>query len=521
LSGAEGAQEETASPSVRLAASNHSLAQGAGEEPDTGRSTEFAESGLVRCARALPDLGAARERAVAYLHALGLLERRAADGLHIGIQSTLATSAGGANAIDLGALSDDLLSDPMSGDVIPFPATPVLALWRAVAAGVERELGFRLEPELFSNMVFCAHAASVPDERIQKLARGLLRTFRSSDAAGLYHFFTSLRFACDIDCTGVAVRARLALGDIDLRTPAGVAQLRKSTQRILQSAAASDINSATNRSHRKDNGELRRLVFKVYPDDHEVQGSLYDRGLKNDAVVVGNALQCLLTELRAGLRSAEEIIPLKEYLQGELTPCTGQAAVAEILAANLDYITRHLFSGAWRDGTRYYSSPDVFLLCLAELVSRFPELPATVPALMPVLRAALAERTSAPGRGSLELALSVSATVAMGGDPRVDLEELIARQSESGSWDDFCPLFRLGSRSPQIFFGSVAQNTAFALRAITAAERPWHTELDDAPSHPAWFSAVAELWLRSLDGDLLAPAKGSGHDVYPLGGGAG
>jgi hypothetical protein len=306
-----------------------------------------------------------------------------------------------------------------------------------------------------------------------------------------------LRFACDIDCTAVALRARLVMGDVDPMTVDGAFVLKKSTDRILCSAAVGNVRPDTNRSHGKENGELRRHVFKVYLDDHEVQGAEYDRGLKNDAVVVLNALHCVLEELRHQLRSPEEIVQLKEYMEKRQEPRTGAATVAELVAANLAYVTQHLATGAWQAGTRYYPSPDVFLFCFADLLAKFPELSIALPGLELRLRQALQERTDTAVRGSLEVALTAIAGQMLGVSASRDLEILLATQRESGCWDDFCPLFRLGSRSPQIFFGSVAQNTAFAVRALSSAEQV--RETDPAQRDYAWFHPIAERWVRALD----------------------
>ena len=240
-----------------------------------------------------------------WLHSAELPYRKDASGLKIGIQSQIAIDRDGSDAVDLADLADAYAARclPNAPDQ---SSEPVSADWLDIVATVERRLGFVLEPELFSNMLFCAHLGGLEDPHIASTARELLSTFRRTDARGLYHFFVSLRFACDVDCTAVAVRGRLKLGDIDLRVLSGVAELRRITGRILGSAAVGHVDPRTNRTHGKNNGELRRHVFKVYLDDHTVQGADLDRGLKNDAVVVLNALHPVLLELREGLRSPME-----------------------------------------------------------------------------------------------------------------------------------------------------------------------------------------------------------------------
>ncbi|MGC4094185.1 MAG: hypothetical protein QM756_40995 [Polyangiaceae bacterium] len=163
----------------------------------------------------------AAERAIAYLLSQRLDERASLDGRRVGIQSSLSLTTSGEGSIELYELLDGTVHGS-SGD-------PVRERWRVIAAKIEQKLGFVLEPELFSNMLFVACTANLSHPYLSRLSSNLLSTFRRSDARGLYHFFTSLRFACDIDCTGVAARARLMSGDIDLQSPAGRAELRQIT----------------------------------------------------------------------------------------------------------------------------------------------------------------------------------------------------------------------------------------------------------------------------------------------------
>jgi hypothetical protein len=78
------------------------------------------------------------------------------------------------------------------------------------------------------------------------------RARRSRRAPGvryLYHFFRTLKFACDLDCTGVAARACLVTGDLELEEPAGVARLARTARRIYRSAATRDVGARENASH--------------------------------------------------------------------------------------------------------------------------------------------------------------------------------------------------------------------------------------------------------------------------------
>ncbi|HET9933658.1 MAG TPA: hypothetical protein VFQ35_23295, partial [Polyangiaceae bacterium] len=181
----------------------------------------------------------ASERGVAYLLSQRLDERAAGDGRRVGIQSNLALAPDGSAALSLYELLDGVVR---GASLEP----GVRERWRAISAKIEQKLGFSLEPELFSNMLFVACTGNSSHPYLKRLSSTLLGTFRNSDARGLYHFFTSLRFACDIDCTGVAARARLTAGDIDVATDAGRAALRQITERILRSAAVCDVSAEEN-----------------------------------------------------------------------------------------------------------------------------------------------------------------------------------------------------------------------------------------------------------------------------------
>ncbi len=408
----------------------------------------------------------ASERGVAYLLSQRLDERAAGDGRRVGIQSNLALGPDGSASISLYELLDGVVDGASL-------APNVRERWRTISAKIEQKLGFSLEPELFSNMLFVACAANLSHPYLKRLSSTLLATFKNSDARGLYHFFTSLRFACDIDCTGVAARARLTAGDIDLATDFGRAELRQITERILRSAAVCDVPAAENDSDGKENGALVRHVFKVYLDDHEVQGAEYDRGLKNNPVVVANALFPVLFELAHGARAADEVIPLREFPRGALEPRTGSATVAEIVVANLRYLRRHLSSGAFAKGCRYYGSPDAFLCFYSELINQFGPMTSILGSTQHLIDAIELRRAST-GDGvldpnsSLNCALRAIAAHNAGLDRSPELRTLLERQTEEGCFSDFGPLYGLGTSSTaSIYFGSQELTLAFALRAFS------------------------------------------------------
>jgi hypothetical protein len=449
----------------------------------------------------------ARERAIAFLIGHGIEERRAADGRSVGIQSTISTSVDGQHAIDLYKIVDGMVAESQrSAALVANDATRVP--WQLIADQVQAQLGFPLEPELFSNMLFVAYVGVVDNPAVRSIAKSLLSTFVRSDVRGLYHFFTSLRFACDIDCTAVAAKARLLIGELDPATKHGAARLRTINDRILRSAAVSDVAGGSNASHGKDNGSLCGRVFKVYLDDHEVQGAEFDRGLKNNPVVSSHALFPVLAELSWGLRSLDEIVPLKEYPSGAAAPRTGQASVSAIVAANLRYVKNHLTTGNWRQGCRYYGSPDAFLCACSQLAAEFVELSELI-GLDTALTEAIHERRRGTGagitdpHGALNLALRAIAAGNLGLDRTTELEELTSQQDENGGWSRYAPLFCFGStHAPRLYFGSTMQTTAFAVRALAAPSRrvrylgdarPWSTIADAVLEGPPSSSGVHRI----------------------------
>jgi len=441
----------------------------------------------------------ARERAISYLVDQRVEHRRSPDGRIVGIQSSLSLKDTGEAAIPLYEFVDGVVSGANNAESGFSVRDSLRETWQCIADEVLARFGFPLEAELFSNMLFVALVGVVDHPRLRSIARALLSTFRHSHACGLYHFFTSLRFACDIDCTGVAAKARLVMGDIDLLSPRGVQELRRITDRILRSAAICDLPGEANRSHGKDNGPLRRNVFKVYVDDHQVQGAEMDRGLKNNPVAVANALIPVLIELSTGNRQLDEVIPLREYPGEGQNVRTGRATVAEIVAMNVAYVTGYFLSGDWQQGCRYYGSPDAFLCFYTELIREFEELAKMfgIPAL---LVDAIDERRRSNGQGiadptsSLNLSLRAIAAGNLGVDRSCEIEQLLYQQGRDGGWSDFGALYALGSnKGPRIYFGSTAQTTAFAIRALAPTPSAFKCTLHQ---DPRWPQIVSDALLR-------------------------
>lgn len=401
-----------------------------------------------------------------------LPECRSADGKVVGIQSRLSLYPEGADGLDLRQVIDGLVTDPERAEQI-FAEDPLRALWQQITEEIQGRLGFPLEPELFSNMLTVAFLGKIKEPELLSMNRALLATFAHSDARGLYHFFTSLRFACDVDCTGMAARARLAMGDIDPQTEKGASALRQITQRILGSAAVANVSQQQNESQGKKNGALRRHVLKVYLDDHEVQGAALDRGLKNNPIVTINGLVPVLTEISWGLRSLDEVIPLKEYSAPDAAPRVGEATVAEIVATSLAYVVGYFLTGEYRFGCRYYESPDAFLAFFSDLLVHFPAIDDLFD-IRDALCTAIDERRDAAFSSEindpsspLNLALRAIAASNVGIDPDPERVLLLAAQDANGGFSRYSPLYALGTKhGTNLYFGSNEQTTAFALRAL-------------------------------------------------------
>ncbi|HXS16473.1 MAG TPA: hypothetical protein VN764_04775, partial [Polyangiaceae bacterium] len=409
------------------------------------------------------EVSVARQRATRYILNSRLDERRSADGRLVGVQSRIALGPRGKDGLDLTVILDGLLTSPEQAEHV-FAQDPLRVLWQKVAEEIQNRLGFPLEPELFSNMLLVAFLGKTQDAGLSALNRTLLSSFAHSDVRGLYHFFTSLRFACDVDCTGMAARARLLTGDIDPKSELGKKELRQITQRILGSAAVVDVSSQHNESHGKQNGVLRRLVFKVYLDDHELQGAALDRGLKNNPVVVINGLLPVLAEISWGLRSLDEVIPLKEYPAPDAAARTGEATVREIIAANLSYVMGYFLSGEFRSGCRYYESPDAFLCFFSDLLVHFPAIHELFD-VREALCTAIEERREVKPNGEvddpeapLNLALRAIAASNTGIDPSHEWALLVAAQDPDGGFSRYSPLFALGTKhGHNLYFGSKEQ----------------------------------------------------------------
>lgn len=101
------------------------------------------------------------------------------------------------------------------------------------------------------------------------------------------------------------------------------------------------------------------------------------------------------------------------------------------VAATEDWVYKVLDTRAFRDGTHYYPSPDVFLYYVSRLLRRAPNLRKR---FAPVLRDCVLERMEAGG-DALALASRLIAAARCGVRNDHVLEKLLALQKEDGSWE--------------------------------------------------------------------------------------
>ncbi len=101
------------------------------------------------------------------------------------------------------------------------------------------------------------------------------------------------------------------------------------------------------------------------------------------------------------------------------------------LAATEEWIFKVLNTRAFRDGTHYYPSPDIFLYYVSRLLRKAPNLRER---FGPVLRDCVLERMEADG-DALALASRLIAAARCGVRDDHNLAKLLALQKEDGSWE--------------------------------------------------------------------------------------
>lgn len=304
------------------------------------------------------------------------------------------------------------------------------------------DIGFDAGDEAFSSMI--ALKLFAHDDAAQATAARSVEVVRGRAWRGRYRFFCEENgFAADTDCTGVACATLYEAGVLTKD------ELLESARELLNSAADQSLAAVTNLDEAtgQSNGRLRADVTMVYWDDGLEPGAA-PRGRKQDAAVAANTLYALkLAVEEAGLEDPRGVV-----------------------AATQRYVYEHLRSGAYRDGTRYYPSPDTFLYYASCLCRRFPECMADIGG---ELQKALQQRHAEPPNeggaddpcGPLNIAQQALAAYNVGADTdlRRDLEELASMQLPDGSWPAV-PFYSLGKRA--LYFGSGAVTAMFAVKAI-------------------------------------------------------
>jgi hypothetical protein len=258
--------------------------------------------------------------------------------------------------------------------------------------------------EIFTPMLvlnaFADAGLSAPDERLQ-----LERVHQSFTPEGLVHFFADRsRLVADIDCTCVALELMVKMG----------AWLPFDIDVTLDTIAA-NVDAMG--------------VLRVYIGDDP---SRQDRV---DAAVCVNALYLFYLLEREG-----------------------------DVAASEEFIWEHLTGPNFAHGTRYYSSPDIFLLFLSRLVRDFAQPRWRFTAM---LEERLRERFGAPDSNVLELAARVSAAANIGLVAEQDIGDLVRYQRADGSWPA-APCFRFGRQ--ERYFGGDSLSTAWGVRALAVSD---------------------------------------------------
>ena len=320
---------------------------------------------------------------------------------------------------------------------------PYAGLRQAILRKLGVDIGFDASSECFSSMLAVKLLPPGRRAAARALCEAVTPQFKEMHWQLRYRMFrTPGIFAADTDCSSVALAALYQAGELPGPT------LVRGAMELLRSAASETLSPAQNIDPATgcSNGQLHAGVVMTYWEDG-AEPDVKPRGKKHDPAVACNALFALKLATREGL-----------------------ADPAGVIHYTLKYVERHLVSGEYRNGTRYYPSPDVFLCYVAQLCARFADCREQ---LGSALLAALRDRNRYPPRPgrpddpgtALNLAQRILTANLLG----VELgqagqkEQLIQLQGSAGVWGP-CPLFSLGKRA--VYFGSAALTTVFALAAL-------------------------------------------------------
>lgn len=316
-------------------------------------------------------------------------------------------------------------------------------LRQAVRSRFGVDIGFTAEREGFSSMLTVRLLAQLSHAAAQAVIDDVVPYFKSMHWQHRYRmFFPAGIFAADTDCSATALVGLYEAGELS------PAELVQGAAELLRSAAPESLSPEQNldADSGSTSGALHAGVVMVYWEDGAEPG-VRPRGKKHDPAVACNVLYALKLAAAAGLSDPHGVI---------------QQTTA--------YVARHLFSGDYRSGTRYYPSPDTFLYYVAQLCARFRDCQEL---LGSTLRWALLGRNRSAARpgspddpaSALNLAQRILAAKLIRSELGQTSQQraLLKLQEPSGAWAP-SPLFSLGKRA--VYFGSAAITTVFALAAL-------------------------------------------------------
>lgn len=294
------------------------------------------------------------------------------------------------------------------------------------------DIGFEVGDETFSAML--ALMLLRPDRATLDIPAILQPIILKQEQRRRFRFFfDNDGFPADTDCTAVAAGALWDRGAISAPELTGYAG------ELLTAAAGNDPGTS------EQDGSVREGVIMVYwqdpADSHAVA-----HGRKHDAVACANALYVLKHARRQGLRDPHGTTE-----------------------TTMRYVTDHLASGLYRQGTRYYPSPTAFLFAASRLCRTFEDCPRT---LLHELHAAVALLDPLASRvpdiqsgNALDLAMWILAAGNIGWEGALSAhrQQLLRHQRADGSWPAHA-YYRLG-RLP-VYFGSATVTTIFAVAAL-------------------------------------------------------
>ena len=303
-----------------------------------------------------------------------------------------------------------------SGDILFTKQIELSKLRNFVIKATGKDLiKYDLGPESFSSLIALRVLHDVEHKELNDKLIKLGNTLATADSLELpnrIHFFhNNTDFAADIDATSITAVALYKSGLISDD------ELIQYAKEVLKS--------------RPEDGDYKDLL-QVYWED----GAEPNRGIKFDPVVTANALYLIKTAQSLGLGVDDRVIE-----------------------KNINFIVSHLQSGEYKNGTRYYPLPEIFLY-FSSLLCDFKEFSKVLkPMIFEAMSSYLTSEVS-----PLEASLRI--LVAKQVDLDVDLKplSLSLRSSLTNQGWQAGPFFKLGKSS--IFFGSNTITSIFGLKAI-------------------------------------------------------